>query len=111
MNATNLKRGMLMITRAVIFCSLIMIVFLCPVNSLAQDPVKWSAPADHYPEQWNPTPAPPVYNPYGYSYYPYGGAYGYEGQGHNQAYSYGYGMPYQNYGGGYYYSGNPYYGR
>lgn len=87
-------------------CGVFLLLILFCNTIMAQDPIKWSAPMNHYPEQWSPTPAPPQYNPYGYSYYPYG-AYGYGGYGQNQAYSYGYGAPAQQYGGQY--SGNPYY--
>jgi hypothetical protein len=45
--------------------------------ALANDPIKWSAPMGHYPNQWVPTPAPPTYNnPYGYRYPYYGYGYG-----------------------------------
>ncbi|MGA8831961.1 MAG: hypothetical protein ACLQT6_11170 [Desulfomonilaceae bacterium] len=90
----------------VICFSLFSIVLVCG-SGMAQDPIKWSAPMNNYPEQWSPTPAPPQYNQYGYGYsYPYA-AYGYGGYGQNQGYSYGYGAPSQQYGGQY--SGNPYY--
>jgi len=92
--------------RLLITCFTLFFIALACGLSLAQDPIKWSAPMNNYPEQWSPAPAPPQYNPYGYSYYPYG-AYGYGGYGQNQAYSYGYGTPAQQYGGQY--SGNPYY--
>ncbi|MGC8657483.1 MAG: hypothetical protein ACP5U1_00245 [Desulfomonilaceae bacterium] len=88
-------------------CLIVMWCSLC----MAQDPIKWSAPMNNYPEQWAPTPAPPQYGQYGYgySYYPYGyGSYGYGGYMQNPGYSYGYGAPGQQYGGQY--SGNPYYG-
>lgn len=70
--------------------------------SAQQDPVKWSAPMNDYPTQWNPTAAPPSnYNPYGY-HYPYGAyGYGYQGQ-YPAAY-----QGNQYYGGQ---TGNPYYG-
>ncbi len=92
-----------MYNRLLFICSALLVVSLVCGMVYAQDPVKWSAPADQYPEQWSPTPAPPVYDPYGYFQGAYGGGYG-----QNHAYSYGYGMPNQNYGAGYY-SGNPYY--
>ena len=89
----------------VICFSLFSIVLVCG-SGMAQDPIKWSAPLNNYPEQWSPTPAPPQYNQYGYGYsYPYA-AYGYGGYGQNQGYSYGYSAPpARQYGGQY--SGNP----
>ncbi|MBI4964350.1 MAG: hypothetical protein HY913_13820 [Desulfomonile tiedjei] len=70
------------------------------------DPVKWSAPMNHYPSQWSPTAAPPSYPYAAYGYGPYGAYPGY-----------GYG-PYGGYGGYYQgqypgtqqggFSGNPY---
>ncbi|MCL5124557.1 MAG: hypothetical protein M1511_08690 [Deltaproteobacteria bacterium] len=85
-------------------CFALFFAVMCCSLCMGQDPIKWSAPMNNYPEQWAPTPAPPQYNQYGY--YPYG-AYGYGGYGQNQGYSYGYGAPSQQYGGQY--SGNPYY--
>lgn len=89
----------------------ILVVFLClfllageivPIQCLAQDPVKWSAPMNQYPTQWNPTAQPPsYYNPYGYTY-PYE-AYGYGYQGNQFP-----GANQGNYYGGQ--TGNPYYG-
>lgn len=106
MISTNLERGVMMNKTLIFVCWVLLIVSLSSAAVFAQDPVKWSAPADQYPQQWSPAPAPPVYDPYGYSQYAYG-AYG-GGYGQNQGHSYGYGMPNQNYGAGYY-SGNPYY--
>lgn len=66
--------------------------------TFAQEPVKWSAPMNAYPNPWTPTTAPPTQsNPYGYQY-PYA-AYGYG----NAAAQY-YPGAYQPQ-----YSGNPYY--
>ncbi len=92
--------------KRILYSLLALVVMTCaaPIQCLAQqDPIKWSAPMNEYPTQWNPTNAPPsYYNPYGYTY-PYG-AYGYGYQG-NQ-----YPGNYQ----GYYHgsqAGNPYYGQ
>ena len=89
-------------------------ILLTSTPSWANEPVKWSAPMNHYPNQWVPTAEPPrYYNPYGYRnpYYGYG-------------YGYGYGSQYDHYGYGSWgraaagqryqtdpqqgYSGNPY---
>jgi len=80
------------------------IAFSClAVTSEAQDPVKWSAPMNEYPNPWYPTPAPPPsqYYPWGY-YGGYGGYY----PGYYPGYYQG---GYQGYGGQQGYSGNPYY--
>src|SRR5208283_3819179 len=87
------------------FVAVIMIpaIFLC-ASVYGQDPIKWSAPMNEYPNSWYPSAAPPpsYYNPYG-NQYPYAG------------YGYGYGGYYGgNYQGAYQqpqqrgYSGNPY---
>jgi hypothetical protein len=66
-------------------------------QAFAQNPVKWSAPMNEYPNPWYPTAPPPsYYNPYGY----YQNPYGYYGYGNR-----GYGGYYQQGG----FSGNPYY--
>ncbi|HMK34294.1 MAG TPA: hypothetical protein VK463_04445 [Desulfomonilaceae bacterium] len=49
-------------------------------SCLAQDPVKWSAPMQHYPNQWNSTAPPPNY---------YGNQYGYQDPYANYWYGYG----------------------
>ena len=83
--------------------SLFFLIAIIPIsNGMAQDPVKWSAPMNDYPTQWNPTAAPPSYhNPYGYTY-PYAG-YGYGPYGNQSQGAY-----QGNYYGGQ--AGNPYYG-
>lgn len=48
-------------------------------SALAQDPIKWSAPRNQYPNQWQPTaPAPSQYygNQQGYYQDPYAYWYG-----------------------------------
>jgi len=88
-----------------------LIVFTTAMSGLASaDPVKWSAPMNHYPNPWSPTAAPPNYQ----NYYPYA-AYGYGGYGAYPGYGYG---GYGGYGGYYQgghsgaqqggFSGNPY---
>lgn len=74
------------------------LVFSAP--TFAQNPVKWSAPMNEYPNPWYPTARPPsYYNPYGYYQNPYG-YYGYGNPGYG-----GYNQGYQQGG----FSGNPYY--
>lgn len=88
---------------ALIFLGLVFLSgYVMPTDGIAQDPVKWSAPMNEYPTQWNPTTAPPsYYNPYGYTY-PYAGyGYGYYGNQYQGGYQG------NQYGGQ---TGNPYYG-
>ncbi len=65
--------------------AIISVLLVLCVSVWANDPIKWSAPMNHYPNQWAPTPEPPrYYNPYGYRnpYYGYGyGGYDYYGYG------------------------------
>ena len=76
-----------MTRRLIMTASMIMTALFLTGALAADDPVKWSAPMDHYPSQWAPSSPPPTYyNPYGYqySYDPYGygpsgGNWGYSG--------------------------------
>lgn len=86
--------------------ALIVVFLFTQITNAADEPIKWSAPMQYYPNQWSPTAPPPPYyyypNGYGYSagaygYGTYGGSWAYPGQ--NQ-YSY----PYQRQN----FSGNPY---
>jgi len=87
------------------------ILILC-VSAWANDPIKWSAPMNHYPNQWAATAEPPSYhNPYGYRYpyagYGYGAYGGYDTHGFGSTGYAGYmqgnqGVPQQTF------SGNPY---
>ncbi|MDQ7783804.1 MAG: hypothetical protein RDU20_13055 [Desulfomonilaceae bacterium] len=85
-------------------------ILLVCAAAWADDPIKWSAPMSHYPNQWSPTPEPPNYfNPYGYRYPYYGYGYGY-GHGGHAYYGYGSGgyMQGQQNAVGQNFSGNPY---
>lgn len=80
-----------------LFLITLLMVFFANVAGAAS-PVKWSAPMEHYPNQWAPAPAPQNYQNYPYGYYPGYGADGSNGQNYQNNY--------QNYQG---FSGNPYY--
>lgn len=100
-------KGMLMRQFLAVVSAVLAIVLIVHVAQAADEPIKWSAPMQQYPNSWSPTapPAPYYYYPYGYNYS--GGAYGYGTYGgpwgHAGQYQYPYG--YQQRGG---FSGNPY---
>ncbi|MGB9617169.1 MAG: hypothetical protein ACP5M0_09965 [Desulfomonilaceae bacterium] len=91
---------------SIILSALLAAVFLICLADAADEPIKWSAPMQQYPNPWSPTapPAPYYYYPNGYNYSggafgygTYGGSWGYSGQ-----YQGPYGYPQRGF------SGNPY---
>ncbi len=74
----------------IIAATAIFLLFVCALV-FAQQPVRWSAPMELYPNPWSPTQPPPTYNNYSSQdpYDPYGYWSGNGGQyaGWNQAYS------------------------
>jgi len=100
MRATHMRQYL-----TVLLAIIVMFLFV-QISHAAEEPIKWSAPMQSYPNQWSPTapPSPYYYYPNGYGYTggafgygTYGGSWNYSGQHQNT-----YGYQQQNF------SGNPY---
>ncbi len=72
-----------------VLSAFVVLLLIAQIAYAADEPIKWSAPMQYYPNQWSPTAPPPPYfyypNGYGYQggsfgYGTYGGSWGYTGQ-------------------------------